>query len=212
MTIGMLVDNAAYASFALVSLILLIPRARFVRVLVALFAGIWLAHALLTTRDQTTIIWMSVMLGAALLLLMADLLGRRRTRLSTEEQDFAGRLLPGVSRSSVRHFLEQGFWLNGKAGDLLMQEGEEVRHLYYLSEGEAKVVMTGKQVGSCRAGALLGESALFNGETAVADVILAGQSRFWCAPAERLKPYLEVHTQLRRALERGIATAAKQQP
>jgi len=209
MTVDLLLENAAYASFALVSLILLVPRARFVRVFVALFAGVMLAQTLFTDRDQATVIWMSVLLGVALLLMTADLLGHRRTLLSAEEQDMASHLLHGVSRSSVRHFIDQGFWLNGKAGDVLIQEGESVRHLYFLSQGEARVIMSGKQIGSCRPGVLLGDLTMFSAETASAGIVLADLARFWCAPAERLRPYFEVHTHLRRAIERSIAESGK---
>jgi CRP-like cAMP-binding protein len=206
MTLEMLTDHADYIAFGLVSAILLMPRARFVRFFVALYAGILLARALMTDRDQTVIIWMSVLLGIALLLLIVDIFWGSRARLSREEQAMASTLLHRVNRGRARHFIDQGFWLNGRAGDVLIKEGEPVRHLYFLSDGEARVSMAGKQVGFCRSGQLVGEFTLFTHETASATVILAGPARFWCAPVERLEPYLRVHESLRRAIQNNVAS------
>jgi hypothetical protein len=40
-------------------------------------------------------------------------------------------------------------------------------------------------------------------------VILTRPSRFWCAPAEDLRPYVETHEDIRRAIEHGFATVLK---
>ncbi len=100
-------------------------------------------------------------------------------------------------------------WLTGKAGDTLTYEGELVSHLYYLAEGEARVLSMGRQVGLCRAGDLIGELTVLSGENATATVILNTPARFWCAPAEDLRPYVEAHDDIRRAIEHGFATVLK---
>ena len=43
----------------------------------------------------------------------------------------------------------------------------------------------GRQVGTCRAGDLIGEVTVLSGEQASATVILTGPARFWCAPGQR---------------------------
>lgn len=211
MTIATLVENADYASYALLSLILIIPRARFVRWVVAAFAGIHLAHDLLTDRDQTTIIWMSVLLGVALLFMLVDLVVSRRVHLTPEERAMASSILRGVGRSRARHFIDQGFWLNGKAGDVLLREGEPMRQLYFLSEGEARVRLSGQHVGYCRGGDLIADLPLFDKRSATATVVLDGPSRFWCAPEERIRAYLDVNSELVRAIERSVASGKSRQ-
>lgn len=211
MTIETLVENADYAGFALLSLILIIPRARFVRFFVALFAGLTLAHELLTQRDQTTIIWMSVLLGIAVLAMLIDLLVSRRVKLTDEERAMASSVLRGVGRSSARHFIDQGFWLNGKAGDVLLREGEPMRQLYFLSQGEARVLLSGQHVGYCRGGDLIADLPLLSKDSATATVVLSGPARFWCAPADRIRPYLDVHSGLVRAIERSVSAARPQE-
>ena len=118
-------------------------------------------------------------------------------------------LVAGLSQNRARHLIDQGMWLTGKEGDVLTREGEPVDHLYFLAEGEARVMATGRQVGTCRTGDLIGELTVLSGEMASATVILNGPARFWCAPAEDLKPYVEAHDDIRRAIEHGFATALK---
>jgi CRP-like cAMP-binding protein len=118
-------------------------------------------------------------------------------------------LVSGLSMSRARHLIDQGMWLAGKAGDVLTREGEPVKHLYYLAQGDARVMSMGRQVGSCHAGDLIGELTVLSEETASATVILNGPARFWCAAAEDLKPYVEAHDDIKRAIEHGFATALK---
>ena len=114
-----------------------------------------------------------------------------------------------LPRSRARHLLDQGFWLSGKEGDVLTREEETVTHLYFLAAGEARVMSHGRQVGTCRAGDLIGEVTVLSGDRASATVILNGPARFWCAPATALNPYIQAHDDVRRALEQGFASSLK---
>ena len=210
MTIETLAKNADLVGFALVSLMLLIPRARFVRFFIALFAAIHLASALRTGRDETAVIWMSVLLGLAVLAMVIDLLLSRRVKLTGEERIMASSILRGVGRASARHFIDQGFWLNGRSGDVLLREGEPMRQLYFLAQGEARVLLSGQHVGYCRGGDLIADLPLFSRDTASATVILNGPARFWCAPVDRIQPYLEVHSGLVWAIEKSVASGKPQ--
>ena len=41
------------------------------------------------------------------------------------------------------YLIDQGLWLTGTKGDVLTREGEPVDHLYYLADGEARVMSAG---------------------------------------------------------------------
>lgn len=207
-SLEMLVEHADYARFGLLSLLLLFPRGQFVRLVVALFAGLELAYALATNADQTTIIWMAILLGLALLIFIAGLVAAGRVRLTAEEQAMTAGLLKGAGRAQARHFIDQGYWLNGRPGEVLLREGEPVTQFCYLSEGEARVQMAGRPIGFCRGGDVVGGLGFFSGEPAGATVVLATPARFWCAPAERLNPYFEVHSHLQRRVQRNLAGTA----
>src|SRR5687768_15120451 len=196
-------------SYALLVAAVLAPRMTSLRILVALSALVGLARALVWTGDVATAVWMGLLLVACLALVGRSLYERRKVAFTAEERLMLNSLVSGLSQSRARHLIDQGLWLTGKAGDELTREGEPVRHLYFLAEGEARVMSTGRQVGTCRAGDLIGELTVLSGETASATVILNGPARFWCAAAEDLKPYVEAHDDIRRAIEHGFATALK---
>ena len=195
--------------YALLVVAVLAPRMTSLRILVALSALVGLARALIWTGDLVTAIWMGVLLAACLGLIGRSLYERRKVAFTADENRMLGSLVAGLSQSRARHLIDQGMWLTGKAGDELTREGEPVQHLYFLADGEARVMSLGRQVGTCRAGDLVGELSVLSGEPASATVILNGPARFWCAPAEDLKPYVEAHDDIRRALEHGFATALK---
>lgn len=207
LNVDWLVEHAHYLRFGLLSALLIFPRGPFVRMVIALFAGLELAFALGRDADRTTIIWMSILLGLALLISVSSLFGRRRTRLSAEEQAMTTHLLKGVGRSRARHFIDQGYWLNGRPGEVLLREGEPVTQFCYLSEGEARVQMGGRAIGFCRGGDLVGGLGFFSGETSAATVVLATPARFWCAPADRLNAYFGAHGDLKRKIRRSMGDA-----
>jgi CRP-like cAMP-binding protein len=195
--------------YALLVIAVLAPRLGSVRVFIALAASVGLARALLVTGDLVSAVWMGLLLAACLLLLARSLYERRKASFTADEKRMIDSLVAGLSQTRARHLIDQGMWLTGKAGDRLTREGEPVEHLYFLAEGDARVLMNGRQIATCHAGDLIGELTVLSGEKATATVILEGPARFWCARAEDLRPYVEAHDDIRRAIEHGFALALK---
>ena len=179
------------------------------RSMVAIAAVIGLTHALTMSGAMLLAFWWGVLLFGSLALLAKRLLENAKVRFTPEEEEMLKGPLASLPRSGARHFLDQGFWLSGREGDTLTREEEAVTHLYYLASGEARVISHGRQVGACRAGDLIGELSVLTGDRASATVVLAGPARFWCAPANVLKPYIEAHDGVRRALEEGFTRSIK---
>jgi cyclic nucleotide-binding protein len=180
-----------------------------IRATVAVAALAGFAHALLVAEAPLAAFWWGVLLAVNLMLLARKLHRDRSARFSPDEEAMVAALLPNLAPERARHLLDQGFWLSGDRGDVLTREEEPVGHLYYLAAGEARVLSQGRQVGTCRAGDLIGEVTVLSGEQASATVILTGPARFWCAPANVLRPYLDAHDEVRHALEQSFATALK---
>lgn len=179
------------------------------RALIAAGALIGLAHALLMGGGVVAAFWWALVLVGASLALARRLWVNGQVRFSPEEEGMLRSALANLPRSRARHLIDQGFWLNGRAGDVLTREEEPVTHLFYLSEGEAGVMSHGKRVGTCRAGDLIGEVTILTGDQASATVVLDTPARFWCAPATALKPYVETHDDVRRALEQGFTASLR---
>jgi cyclic nucleotide-binding protein len=193
--------------FLLLLAAVLAPR-RLLLPLVGAAALVWLGRAL-WIGDMVAAGWSGALAGLCVVLAGRRLWENGNVRFSAEEKAMVGTLFDELPKSRARHLLDQGVWLAGKAGDVLTREGEPVDHLYYLAEGEARVLSTGHQVGLCRPGDLIGELTVLSGETASATVILNTPARFWCAPADDLRPYVEAHEDIRRAIEHGFATVLK---
>lgn len=196
------------AIFLLLCAAVTVKRPLVARSLIGGVGIMWVIRAI-TTGDVT-----DAMLGGMLVLLAAAVVGRRlwrdrAVRFTPDEQHMMDSLFDGLPRSRARHLVDQGVWISGRTGDSLTREGEPVEHLYYLAEGDAKVLCDGVEVGHCTAGDLIGELTVLSGETATATVVLTRPSRFWCAPAEDLRPYVEAHEDIRRAIEHGFATVLK---
>jgi CRP-like cAMP-binding protein len=180
-----------------------------VRAFVAIAASIGFAHALFMSGSGLLAFWWGVLLLGSLLLIGKRQLENAKVRFTSEEEEMLSGLLARLPRSRARHLLDQGFWLSGREGDTLTREDEAVTHLYYLASGEARVMSHGRQVATCRAGDLIGELTVLSGDRASATVVLAGPARFWCAPANVLRPYIDAHDDVRHALEEGIATSLR---
>lgn len=197
-----------HLGFLALAAALLAGPAAVARALIGAAALAWLARALLA-GDAAGAIWPGLIAALALILVGRPLWRDKAVRFTPDEQHMMDSLFSGLPRSRARHLVDQGVWISGKAGDTLTREGEPVEHLYYLAEGEARVLSRNVEVGRCRAGDLIGELTVLSGETATATVILTRPSRFWCAPAEDLRPYVEAHEDIRRAIEHGFATVLK---
>jgi CRP-like cAMP-binding protein len=196
-------------AFLLLVAAILSTRVDRLRALVAVAALIGVAHSLAISGDIVAAVWWAVLLAASLLVLGRRAAENSKVRFTEEEEGMLRGVFSALPRSRARHLLDQGFWLSGREGDVLTREEESVSHLYYLAAGEAKVMSHGRQVGLCRPGDLIGEVTVLSGDQASATVILCGAARFWCAPASVLRPYIQAHEEVRRALEQGFALSLK---
>jgi Cyclic nucleotide-binding domain len=203
-----LTGSLLHLGFVLLAAALLVKRPVAARALIGGTALAWLLRAALL-GDPVTAIWSGLIAGLALVVAGRRVWRDRAVRFTPDEQHMMDSLFDGLPRSRARHLVDLGVWISGRPGDSLTREGEPVEHLYYLAEGEAKVMSRGVEVGQCKAGDLIGELTVLSGETATATVMLVSPSRFWCAPAEDLRPYVEAHEDIRRAIEHGFATVLK---
>ena len=194
--------------FVLLIAAVVAPRLHHMRLLIAAAALAWLGRAL-WTGDLVSAGWSAALAGLCLALVGRRLWEDGNVRFNPDELAMVRALFDELPTSRARHLIDQGVWLTGKEGDVLTREGEPVDHLYYLAEGEARVLMLERQVGLCRPGDLIGELTVLSGESASATVILNAPARFWCAPADDLRPYVEAHEDIRRAIEHGFATVLK---
>ena len=46
--------------------------------------------------------------------------------------------LAGLGRAQARRLIDQGMWIDGRSGDVLIREGEPAAQLYYLASGRRR--------------------------------------------------------------------------
>ena len=199
----------AQLPFLLMVLALMAGRFDRARLLAALAGLVGALNAWINLADGVTAFWWGLVFVASILLLAKRVAERGTVRFTPDEDKMRTALFSALARSRARHLLDQGFWLTAREGDVLTQEGEPVSHLYYLAEGEAVVSSHGRPVGRCRAGDLIGEVTVLSGDQASATVTVASPARFWCAPASVLRPYVDMHDDVRRALEQGFTKSMR---
>jgi predicted secreted protein len=134
----------------------------------------------------------------------------KAARFTSEEQAMFDGPLAGLARAQGRRLIDQGVWIDGRPGDVLIREGEPAAQLYYLATGGAEVQSRGTQVGKIEPGQLIGEATVLGESAAIATVTLTQSSRFWCAQGKSLNAYLAANPDARHALEHSFNVSLRE--
>lgn len=196
-----------HLAFLILAVALIAPPMPWMRlgIVIASLAG--LGFALGFAGDLGLAFWFFVMLVIAASMLFRYLMAESGSRFSAEEEALRASFMAEMTRASARHLMDQGNWITGRAGEVLINEGEAISHLFYLHNGTAEISLHGQPVGHVASGDLIGDATALTGEPATGTVKLAEDSRFWCVSAPKLRQYLDLHPDARTVIERQINTA-----
>jgi hypothetical protein len=146
----------------------------------------------------------------ALLLIIVNALAlvriRGRGMLDQDARAFHQRHLKSLSPAQASLLIDQGSFIEARAGEVLTREGEPVENLHFLVSGVAAVLVDTAIVGRIGPGDLIGEAALLGDGRASATVRLAEPGRLWFIDKARLQAFLAVHPAI--ATELSNATMA----
>lgn len=134
----------------------------------------------------------------------------KAARFTSEEQSMFNGPLAGLARAQARRLIDQGVWIDGREGDVLIREGEQAAQLFYLASGGADVHSRGKLVGRIEPGSLIGEATVLGESAAIATVTLNQASHFWCAQGRSLNAYLAANPNARHALEHSFNVSLRE--
>jgi CRP-like cAMP-binding protein len=197
-------DYVLIAGSAMLALASLPQGARLLRGALLLISACTLAWAV-----QHRHWWVAGVAGALALINLLQLAfsvpSARRAPMSEEEMIFADASFASLPRGAVRQLFDQGLWISGKAGEMLIREGEPASHLFYLSQGEASVLSNGHELATSGPGHFFGEITVLNREPASASVVLRTDARFWCIPADTLKRFVSANPEYKHVLEAAFA-------
>lgn len=134
----------------------------------------------------------------------------RAARFTADEQAMLDGPLKGLGRAQARRLIDQGVWIEGRRGDVLIREGEPAAQLYFIATGSGEVHSDGRLVGRIAPGQLAGEATVLGEAAAIATVTLTEESRFWCAQGKSLNAYLAANPEARHALEHSFNVSLRQ--
>lgn len=158
--------------------------------------------------------WVLAGFGATAMLvavvpLAVRLIPHRQARFSGDEAAFRMAHLSGMDGGAARGLIDQGHWLNAKAGETLIREGEAVAGLFYLADGAATASRGRQPVGQIGVGELIGEAGVLDAAPATATVTLDRDSRLWFVLAPVLRDHVAVHDAVGQALRRSFGSALR---
>jgi hypothetical protein len=140
----------------------------------------------------------------------ASVLGANRgAKFDDDEKVMLSGPLAGLGRAQARRMIDQGMWIEGREGDVLIREGEPAAQLYFLASGAADVHSRGNLVGRVVPGQLVGEATVLGESAAIATVTLTQPARFWCAQGRALNAFLAANPDARHALEHGFTLSLR---
>ena len=142
---------------------------------------------------------------------VASVLGANRAaRFTDEEKQMIEGVLAGLGRAQARRLIDQGLWIDGRVGEVLIREGHPAAQLYFLASGGGDVHSRGNLVGRVVPGQLIGEATVLGEADAIATITLTQPSRFWCAQGHSLNAYLAANPDARHALEHSFTVSLRQ--
>jgi hypothetical protein len=134
----------------------------------------------------------------------SGLFAARAARFERHEHPLRRGPFKGMDRAKARTLIDQGLWIDAKAGDVLAHEGEPTTHLHWIADGRAEVLVDGAATTTCGPHILVGEATVFSGEPASGTVRLTEDSRLWSIEAEALAAFAEAHPDVRQILDHGF--------
>ena len=162
------------------------------------------------------LIWQQVSAVMVLILIVAGVQiasvvgANRAAEFTAEENMMLEGPLHGLGRAQARRMIDQGIWIDGREGDVLIREGEPAAQLYFLASGAGDVHSHGNLVGRVVPGQLIGEATVLGESAAIATVTITQQARFWCAQGRTLNAYLAANPDARHALEHSFTVSLRQ--
>lgn len=152
---------------------------------------------------------------AGSLLALVNLLAMLRSgswsrTLDDEADGFHRRHLSRLTKAEARLLIDQGTFIEARAGEELTREGEPVESLHFLVRGVGAVLIDNAIVGRVGPGDLIGEACLLPDARASATVRLADDHcRLWFVPRDRLTAFLTAQPRIAAELNAATSSALR---
>lgn len=127
-----------------------------------------------------------------------------RVNFTTEEQAMLRQVFPNMPPHIARRFLNRGNWIDAEEGFQLTEEGEPVGNLFFIFEGEARVISGGQIIGTITSG-LVGEMNVLSSGEASATVHIKSASRLFVISGDLLREMSARDSDFNIVLQNGMS-------
>lgn len=198
---GML-GHAAYV-FLIISM--LMRTLLWLRVLVIVSAILGIAYSSVILSDPVSTFWESMLVLVNVGQLILSNWRSMRATFTERETIFVAHHFRSLSRGDARRLLDEGAWRDLADGDMITEQGAQVRHLTYIAQGIAEVRVGDVAVAKCVAGDLVGEMTVLTERPASASVIAKGSVQVWQIERDNLHRLFERNKTFSREIDAAIA-------
>ena len=130
-------------------------------------------------------------------------------RFTTEEKQFISSKFPDLSKNLSRKLLNKGIWVDNGISTVLATEGESLKALVYISDGEAAISLNGKIISYAGKDSFIGEITVLDDAPATATVTLSRPSRYFTIDKAIFKKMILRYPEIRLELTHSFAGEIK---
>jgi CRP-like cAMP-binding protein len=198
-----------HAGILLLLAAVLVPRENQRAVLLVLAALDGIAASIVLLGRPSYALLFALVIVAILLKAALRAYNQVNVRFAAEEVAFRTHHFPSLPLDLARRLFDEGHWISGRKGDVLIEEAQAAPCLFYLASGVAMVSRDGANVGRCGDGDLIGEATVLDGGAASGTVRLATAAQLWFIPAARLRVFLDSNAAARDAVQTAMVAALR---
>ncbi len=144
---------------------------------------------------QSEVLWLALFWQAMFALInlmnLAHLyLARRPVPMTDQQQHLKNLVFRNFTARETKALIDCGSWHEGRQGDVLIRQGQQLDSLYLLYSGDVQIICDGEIVSYRGPGSFLGELHYVTGAATAADVRFSTEARYIQWEVARLKALL----------------------
>ena len=199
---GGMVGNASYV---LLILSMAMRRMFMLRVLAILSGIAGIAYDVIWLSDPVGTFWETCFTLTNIIQWLLLVREDRKLRLTQEEKVLWEKYFPDLQSTECKQLFLASKKVVGRAGDMLIKQGEPVSHIYIVLAGVVDIKLAGTKVSECGPGDLLGEMSFLTGDPATADSQLASDAQLLRVEQENLSTLIRSSDELGHSINKLIS-------
>jgi hypothetical protein len=198
-------DVPGHVSYALIALSYWMTNVFWLRVIAVIGLLFEILYFRMSSGDMHTGIgWDAIFIAINLYQIFHLVFDERRLRYMKELHLLSQGAFASLSREQLAQLVKVGSWRTLEPGTQVTREGEPVRELILICDGQMIVESQGRMVTRLHGGSLVGELALLSGNPASATVTAERITRAFILEMEKLRKLIRADDLIASAVDRVV--------